>query len=153
MTVIDEAKGIGKPLRPPSRLRQMLTVSWVITIVAFTLARFFVAKETLQGYGLNVWVFGLIDLATAVPYALGVAKVVGCLIDRDLSGVGRWAAVAAASFLAPYAYIAWAGRDASFPTAVYVALGVLIVIFGGNAVWNVRRKVRAARHHPVVGVS
>ena len=83
--------------RPPHRLRQLVTVSWVVTIVGFTLARFFVARETLEGYGLNIWVFGFIDLVTALPYAIGVARVVTAMIDRNPAGASRWAAVAAAS--------------------------------------------------------
>lgn len=128
-----------------SVLRRNLTVSWVVGVVAFTLARFFVARETLAAYDLNIWFFGFIDLVTAVPYAIGVAKVVGALVDRDARGASWWAAVAAACFLAPYAYIALAGKDAELPTTVYVVLGVLVLVFGGNAIWSVNRKVRAGR--------
>jgi hypothetical protein len=140
-------------IRPPSRLRQILTLSWVIGIVLFTLGRLVVAKGTLEEYGLNLWVFAVIDLVTAVPYALGVAKVVTAMIDRNFAGTTSWAAVAVGSFLAPYLYIAWAGQDASFPTEVYVALAVLIVIFGGNAILSVRRKVRAAEVDVATGVA
>lgn len=148
--------GAPSPDRRTSRLRHYLTVSWVVTIVAFTILRFVVAKGTLEEYGLNVWVFGAIDLITAVPYAIGVARVVGALVDRNLSAISTWASVAAFSFMAPYLYIAWAGRTATFPREVYVALVVLIVIFGGNAILGVRRKVRRARvvapgDHPVEG--
>lgn len=134
-------------LREPARskLRQRLELSWVISIVLFTLARFFVARETLEKYGLNIWVFGVIDLLTAIPYAIGTARVVGSLVDRDLASAGTWAGIAALSFFAPYGYILWAGQDATFPTTVYVVLGVLIAIFGANATWSVVRKVRAAR--------
>lgn len=139
--------------RPPHRLRQLVTVSWVVTIVGFTLARFFVARETLEGYGLNIWVFGFIDLVTALPYAIGVARVVTAMIDRNPAGASRWAAVAAASFLAPYLYVAWAGKDAGFPTTVYVVLVVLILAFGANAVWNIRRKVRAGHEAVSLGTA
>lgn len=142
---VDSTPPSSPSASPPSKLRHYLTVSWVVTIVGFTLLRFFVAKETLEGYGLNIWIFGFIDLVTAVPYALGVARVVGAMIDRDPRGASGWGIVACASFLAPYLYIAWAGQDASFPPAVYVALVALMAIFGGNAVVSVRRKVRHGR--------
>ena len=132
----------------PSALRKYLTISWVLTIVIFTIARVWAARETLQGKGLNIWVFAFIDLVTAVPYAIGVAKVVTALIDRRPGTASRWGAVAIASFFAPYLYIVWAGRDASFPPAVYVGLAVLVLIFGGNAIWKVVRQVRAARLEP-----
>ena len=134
-----------QPERPRSKLRQRLELSWVVGIVLFTLARFFVARETLEQYGLNIWVFGVIDLVTAIPYAIGTARVVGAMVDRDLAAAGTWAGIAALSFFAPYGYILWSGKDAEFPTSVYVVLGVLIAIFGANALWSVIRKVRAAR--------
>ena len=125
--------------RPRSKLRQRLELSWVIGIVLFTLARFFVARETLEQYGLNIWIFGFIDLITAIPYAIGTARVVGAIVDRDLPAAGTWAGIAAVSFFAPYGYILWSGQDATFPTSVYVVLGVLIAIFGANALWSVFR--------------
>jgi hypothetical protein len=147
-----EADGAHFPDRPRTKLRKRLELSWVVSIVLFTLARFFVARETLEQYGLNIWVFGFIDLITAIPYAVGTARVVGALVDRDLAGASTWAGIAAVSFFAPYGYILWAGQNATFPTTVYVILGVLIAIFGANAVWGIVRKVRAARAaaHPAV---
>lgn len=144
---MSEPEAVEEPDDGPS-LRTVLTVGWVVGVVGFTLARFFVARETLMDYGLNIWVFGFIDLITAVPYAIGTAEVVGALVDREPARASKWAMVAAASFLAPYLYIAWAGRGASFPTVVWVVLAALIVLFGGNAVRSVRRKVREGRSAP-----
>ena len=126
-------------------LRRYLTISWVLTIVLFTLVRLMVAKETLERYGLNIWAFGAIDLLTAVPYAIGVARVATSLVDRDTGAAGRWGITAAISFIAPYLYVAWAGKDAEFPVAVWWVLAVLMAGFGGNAVWSVRRRVREGR--------
>lgn len=128
----------------PSR-RRVIEVTWVLGVVAFTLVRLVVAKETLGRYGLNLWVFGFIDLVTAVPYAIGVARVVGALVDRNTRSAGWWVLVAAASFLAPYAYVMLAGRGASFPVEVYVILGLVMTVFALNAIWSTTRKVRLGR--------
>lgn len=144
---LPSAPPVDRPAEPEtSALRRYLTLGWVITIVVFTLARVWAARETLQGKGLNIWIFGFIDLVTAVPYAIGVAKVVTAMIDRRPAQASRWGAVAVASFFAPYLYIVWAGREHEFPAAVYVGLGVLVLVFGGNAVWKIVRQVRAGRH-------
>ena len=146
-TTVSTTKAEATEAQAPARskLRQRLELSWVISIVLFTLARFFVAQETLERYGLNIWIFGFIDLITAIPYGLGTARVVGAIVDRDLPAASRWAAVAAVCFIAPYAYIVWSGKDATFPPAVYVVLALLVAIFGANALWSVARKVKAAR--------
>ena len=57
----------------------------------------------------------------------------------------RWGIVACISFLAPYAWVAWAGRDGEFPTAVYITIAVLVVCLGTNAVVGILKRVRAAR--------
>lgn len=140
-----ESQGQGHaPTRRASR-RQIFEISWIVGVVAFTLLRLFVAQETLVQYGLNIWVFGVIDLVTAVPYAVGIARVVEAMVDRDAKGASGWLVVAGFSFVAPYGYVALAGRDASFPTGVWIILVVVMVIFGANAVWNGVRKVRRAR--------
>lgn len=117
----------------------------MVGVAAFTLVRLVVARETLGKYGLNIWLFGLIDLLTAVPYAVGVARVVGAMVDGKGRSAGMWFVVAVVSFAAPYGYVALAGVGASFPPGVYVVLGVLMAIFALNAIWSVARKVRSRR--------
>lgn len=94
--------------------------------------------------------FGIIDFGTAVPYAVGTARLVTSLIDRERSHAARWGAIASASFVAPYLWLAWSGRDGSFPAVVYVALVVFVLCFGSLAVLRVRRNVRIGSEMEVV---
>lgn len=126
--------------------RAMLERSWVIGVVVFTVGRFVIAYGALDRYGVNIWMFGFIDLITAVPYGVSTARLVGALVDRSYESVAGWAAVASASFLAPYLYLAWAGRDVGFPRVVFVVLGVLAISFGTYAVYGIGRKVRLGRN-------
>lgn len=112
----------------------------------FTVGRFVIAYGALDRYGVNIWMFGFIDLITAVPYGVSTARLVGALVDRSYESVAGWAAVASASFLAPYLYLAWAGRDVGFPRVVFVVLGVLAISFGTYAVYGIGRKVRLGRN-------
>lgn len=126
--------------------RRRLELTWVIGVVLFTLARFGAAWGALADQDRwVVWVFGVIDLGTAVPYAVGTARLVTGLIDHTVQSAARWGLVASASFLAPYLWLGWAGRDGDFPTPVYVALVVCLVCFGANAVVGVRRRVQIGR--------
>lgn len=145
--MIEEPSPTSSRLATRSRwgLREYVTGSWVLFIVAFTAFRVVVVRETLQQYGLNIWVFGFIDLATAIPYAMGVARTITSLIDGAKRAAMWWSVVAVASFIAPYLYVAWAGRGAEFPTAVWVALGLLVLVFAANALWSGWRKVRRGR--------
>lgn len=129
----------------PSRRRQVMERSWVLGVVVFVVARFLLAYTELGRYGMTVWVFGLLDLGTAVPYALGTARLVTSLVDRNPSAAARWGMIASLSFLAPYLWLAWAGRDGQFPTVVYAAVALFVVCLGAYAVIGVRRRVRQDR--------
>src|SRR4051794_26343529 len=108
--------------------RKTLERSWVIGVVLFGFVRFVLAWEVLSKYSpATVIIFGLIDFGTAVPYAIGTARLVTSLVDRDGLAAARWGALASACFLAPYLWIAWAGHDHGFPVAVYIVTGVLAV--------------------------
>lgn len=116
----------------------------MVGVIAFVAVRFALAYSALADESrLTVVVFGVLDLVTAVPYAVGTARLVTGLIDRDHQGAVRWGAIACGSFVAPYLWIAWAGRDGSFPTVVYVATALFVVFLGANAILSVRRKVKA----------
>lgn len=141
-------QGVERPVRvpaPPRTRRVVLERSWVVGVVLFTLGRFVVAYGALDSYGVNIWLFGFIDLITAVPYGVSTARLVGALVDRSYESIAGWAAVASGSFLAPYLYLAWAGRDVGFPPIVYVVLGVLAISFGTYAVYGIGKKVRLGR--------
>jgi hypothetical protein len=134
----------AKPAR--SRRRRTLEASWVVGVVVFVVIRFALAYSALaEESRFTVVVFGLLDLGTAVPYAVGTARLVTSLVDRDTQAAARWGALASGCFLAPYLWIAWAGRDGEFPTVVYVATGLFVVCLGANAVHQIRRRVRVER--------
>ncbi len=151
MTVVSEHARSDAP--PRGSLRRNLEITWVVGVVLFTLARFGAAWSALGDIDRwAVWVFGFVDIITAVPYALGTARLVTSLVDRRPQSAARWGLIAGVSFLAPYLWLGWAGRDGDFPTVVYVVIALCVVCFGANAVMGVRRKVRegkAAAEAPV----
>lgn len=126
--------------------RRTIETTWVLGVLIYGFIRFALAWSVLaQESRLVVVIFGLVDFVTAIPYAVGTARLVTSLIDRDHQAATRWGAIASASFLAPYAWIAWAGRDGSFPPVVYIATALFVVFFGAHAVLSVRRKVNVER--------
>lgn len=118
----------------------------MVGVVLFVLIRFALAYSALADESrMTVVVFGLLDLGTAVPYAVGTARLVTSLVDRDTQTAARWGALASGCFLAPYLWIAWAGRDGTFPAIVYVMTTLFVVCLGANAIVGIRRRVRAER--------
>jgi hypothetical protein len=126
-----------------SRLRVVLESTWVVGVLAYGLARTFVVWGALAGYGVNPWVYGLIDLVSSVPYAIGTARVVTGTIDRDWARVRKWGLIAAVAFIAPDLYILTAGH--AMPAIVYVVLGTWVAAAALLAGRSVALKLRSAR--------
>jgi hypothetical protein len=125
--------------------RRRRELIWVLSVVAYTVIRFVIAWEAFSDYGVNVWIFGALDIGTAIPYAIGTARVVIDMVDKRYKQAALWMVVAAVSFLAPYIYLVIAGKDKSLPTAVYVVVGLLVVGLGANAILAIRKKIRLAK--------
>lgn len=126
--------------------RRVIETSWVIGVVVFVSVRFVLAYSALSEHDRPVVVvFGLLDLGTAVPYAIGTARLVTSLADHKPQLAAQWGALASACFFAPYLWLAWAGREGQFPTIVYVVVVVFVVCLGANAVLGIRKRVIEAR--------
>lgn len=125
--------------------RQTLERSWVIGVLIFVAVRFAATYSVMPEDRTTVVVFGLLDIGTAVPYAIGIARLVSSLVDRRPQAAARWGIVASVSFMAPYVWLLWRGREGQFPTMVYVAIALFVVCLGANAIWSVRRRVSDER--------
>ncbi len=117
--------------------------AWTIGILAFSVGRALLAWPTLGQYGVDPWVFLLLDIVTALPYGLGQALTVKILRDRTRPARGAvpWALVVIAAFLAPYVYIFWA--SGSMPPLAYALVLAWMAVFAVLAVLRIRRQVQA----------
>ncbi|MSO38675.1 MAG: hypothetical protein EXQ69_10605, partial [Acidimicrobiia bacterium] len=69
----------GEPIavaRMTDERRRMVEVLWVVAALAYGLGRAIVVWKTLGDYGVNPWIYGVLDVISTVPYAIGTARVV-----------------------------------------------------------------------------
>lgn len=130
----------------PTRRRRLLERSWIVVSVAYGGVRIFVADRTVKRYGVNIWAFAFVELSTSWLYGLSTARVVSSYVDRTPRKALRWGAVAAATFLAPEAFIVVTARHV--PRIVYVVVVALVTVLGTVAVTSLVRKIRTARTAP-----
>ena len=116
--------------------------AWIIGVVGYSILRAVIAWGLFRDYGVNPWVFAVIDIGTAIPYASAVAELPGAIARSAPRAIGRHLVVAVVTFLAPYAYIWIAAEDA--PTDLRSGLLVLVVCLFGAAGVGVWRKSRAS---------
>jgi hypothetical protein len=123
--------------------RKVLERLWIVAGVGYGVFRVVVANATVKKYGVNIWAFAVVELASSFTDALGTARVVGAIVDRKHKAAFRWAMVSLACFAAPDVFILATGRN--MPRSVYVVIGTIMTVFGFVAVFGVVQKVKRTR--------
>lgn len=124
---------------------------WILSVVGYTVLRFVVAWGAFGDHGTSPWIFGFIDIATAVPYAKAVALVCRRAAAFEWRRLPMPVAVALVSFFAPYAYL-WFSAG-SMPDGVRVGLAVCVSVLLLAATAGVVAKVRKLRRAAPVDIT
>jgi len=97
---------------------------WASTILLYTFGATFIVWKTLKQYGVNPFVFFVIDAITSWTYGITTARLVMRIIAKDWQNTRKWALGAAISFITPQLYILIAAHHA--PKNVYlIVIGVI----------------------------
>jgi len=120
--------------------------AWIWSVVGYSLLRLVVAWGAFGEHGVNVWVFGIIDVGTAWPYAKSVALVCRRVANSQWNQLPMPLTIAIACFFAPYAYIWFAAGEMPDGLRVAMALfvGVLFLAATGGVIAKSRKLRRAA---------
>jgi hypothetical protein len=135
--------GVRVPTAAQRARRNRYEQIWIVLGVLWAVGRVVIAKATVEQYGVNITVFAIIEILVAWPHALGAARVVTKLIDRDPHGALAWGTLLAVTHSAPELYIAVDGSH--MPVGVYVSLVVIVLGLGALAVVGIVQKVRVGR--------
>jgi len=120
--------------------------TWIWSIVGYSVLRFVIAWGAFADHGANVWVFGLIDVGTAWPYAKSVAAVCKRAANSQWTQLPLPLGVAVATFFAPYAYL-WFSAGEMPPglrVGMAVCASVLLLAAAGGVVAKTRKLRREA---------
>jgi hypothetical protein len=120
-----------------------MQLAWFVVVMAWCSVRIIVVAQWLVAYGVDPWMFALIDVGSAIPYAICSARLVGALVDGQPRVAMWWAAPTVATFAAPDVYIFSVGRG--MPWATYVVVAAVAVVGAAWATRDGRARVRAER--------
>lgn len=116
---------------------------WIAFLVLYSFVRALIVGPTLGPYGIDPWLFLVIDAGSAFPLASGQVRLVHALRRRSPGQVQRWVAVVAVCFLAPYAYLLL-GAGVPLPLPAYAVIGLLVLGLGAATVWRIRSEAAKA---------
>ncbi|KAG1648796.1 Bifunctional purine biosynthesis protein PurH [Nymphon striatum] len=118
--------------------------AWIWSIVGYSVLRFVVAWGAFSEHGANIWIFGLIDVGTAWPYAKSVAVVARKAADGNYRALPLPLVVAVATFFAPYAYLWFAAGEMPDGVRFGMVLCVSVLLLAATAgVLSKAKKLRA----------
>jgi hypothetical protein len=116
---------------------------WAALVVGWSLVRALVVGATLSDYGVNPWLYLVIDLASAIVDALSTPRAVIAFIDRQYGRALQWLAASAIVFVLPDLYLVLGGKR--LPRLAFVVIGAVVVVTSTAAVVGIRRRVVTGR--------
>ncbi len=127
---------------PSAKTKKLLRYAFYLVIIIYMSFRVILASETLGRYGVNPYIFGLLDVGTAIPYAIGGPKVITYAKQRNKNKIFQWSIIFAISFILPYVYIAISGEK--IPFYIWLVLGFIVFGLGTQAFLSLRSKIKKA---------
>ena len=125
------------------RRRRRLSNTWAGVVVGWSFIRTLLVWAAVGDYGLNPWIYLVIDLCSAVVDALTTPRMVLNFIDERYRMAASWGLIALVAFIVPDLYIFLGTR--TLPTRLIVLICVIIGSTLLIGVIGVTRKVRKGR--------
>ena len=116
---------------------------WASTIVLYTFVATFVVWKALHKYGVNPYLFFVIDLITSWFYGLASARLVVAVIKKRWSETQKWGWLSALNFMLPQVYILVSASHV--PKDVYIIIFSVIGVMAAFALIGIASQIRAAR--------
>lgn len=123
--------------------RKVLVRTWAGIVIGWSLIRTLIVWAAVGDYGLNPWIYLVIDLASACVDAVTTPRMVLCFVDDQYRKAVRWALISLVAFIVPDLYIFIGTRE--LPTRIIVVVCAIISVTLAVGVIGVMRKVRAGR--------
>jgi hypothetical protein len=114
-----------------------------VAVLGYALIRIAFVGIALSDYGVSVRVFAVIELSTAYPYGVAMSRLASALASGQYVQARRPAFAALVLFVAPYAYVLLAARQA--PPGIVGGVAAFAVVSSASAMVGVVRRSPARR--------
>ena len=117
---------------------------WASTIILYSFVATFVVWKALHKYGVNPYIFFVVDLITSWFYGLASARFVVAIIHKRWPDTQKWGWLSALNFALPQLYILISARHV--PRDVYFIIFSVIAVMVTFAIIGIVGQIRAARN-------
>lgn len=116
---------------------------WASSVVLYTFGATFVVWKALHKYGVNPYLFFVIDLITSWFYGIASARLVVAVIHKRWPETQKWGWLSAINFILPQLYILLSAHKV--PRDVYLIIYGVISVMVAFAVIGLGTQIRTAK--------
>jgi len=114
--------------------------TWIFLVLAWALIRTFAVKNFFSAYGINPWLYLIIDLLSSIPYAYYSANLVISYLDKNWKTTRKNFFLTTFFFYIPDIYIFSATNR--IPKGLLVGFVISVFIFSVIAGYGVWKKIK-----------
>lgn len=126
---------------PPSR--RLFERYWILATVGYGVGKAVLVGFALGRYGVNPWLYALIEISTSFVLGIASARTVAAAVDRDWASCRRWALLTVGVYFAPDVSLFVMGKG--MPRQVWITVLGVIAVAALVTLWSTVQAVRAGR--------
>ena len=123
--------------------RRLIERWWIAIVLLWDIAKTLVIDKTFAKYGVNPYIYFVIVIAVAVPYAITTAKMLFAIVCNNWRQAALYGGIAVVLHFVSDIYILLNAKQV--PRSIYDSFIIAVVIFTVFAVHGVITQVRAHR--------
>ncbi len=112
---------------------------WFVLIIFWSLVRIATAELYFAKYGINIWIFAVIEIVSSPILARASSRMAVALKYHEIRQSVLWGGLTMVSFSAPDVYLLTAGRG--LPWIAYGVVLLLMTVAGTTSVIKLKQKV------------
>lgn len=124
--------------------RQLIERWWIAIVLLWDILKTLIVDETFAKYGVNPYIYFVIVICIAVPYAYSTAKMLFAILANHWRNAFKFGVVAVVLHFVPDIYILVTAKHV--PRSLFDSFIVMVVIFTIFAVHSIVTHVRANRN-------
>ena len=124
--------------------RQLVERWWIVIVLIWDIAKTIVVDETFAKYGVNPYIYFVIVIGVAIPYAKSTANMLFAILANHWPNAFKFGLVAVALHFVPDIYILATAREV--PRRLFDSFLVAIAIFTVFAIHSIVVHIRSNKN-------
>lgn len=115
--------------------------SWLALVIVWAIIRALIIGDVFGDYGINGWIYFLVDLGSGIPYAIYSGKAVINFLDKQSRLFRKNGCLALLFFYIPDLYVLIFGKR--IPDSLLIGFLISVAIFTAFAILGFRKDIRS----------